>query len=223
MDLVGTLDGLYEVDVVLLTSQGAYLYSGAASGRRRGRTLPRMGSGEKHYERRAADAVGRALGRALRRYETERHGDDSLDYIDDHDEVYEMKSVIPQEYEELCVQRASWYPSTRLAMHWSILILAPTMDDKFRPVPNFPDDDPSMIAEIEADGSFTVTRKAEREAEWRRRYSGGPLAVARIGKREREDSSSNTSLFWNRAGSPARAARSPRRRRSVRQSPMFTV
>ena len=62
-----------------------------------GRTLARMGSDEKHYERRAADAVGRALGRNLRRYEDESDGDDSLDYIDDLNEVYGMKLVTPEE------------------------------------------------------------------------------------------------------------------------------
>jgi hypothetical protein len=141
-------------------------------------------SSEDPRERRAAEAVGRALGRTLRRYETEPGGDDSLDYIDDEDEAYEMKSVTPQEYEELRAQRSPWHGSRQLAMQWSILLLAPTMDDMFRPMPDFPDDDTATIAAIEADGAFTVTRKAEREAEWRKRYSGGHVPIARIGKRE---------------------------------------
>jgi len=147
------------------------------------RTLVRMSS-EDPRERRAAEAVGRALGRTLRRYETEPGGDDSLDYIDDENEAYEMKSVTPQEYEELRAQRSPWHGSRQLAMHWSILLLAPTMDDKFRPMPDFPNDDTATIAAIEADGFFTVTRKEEREAEWRKRYSGARVPIARIGKRE---------------------------------------
>jgi hypothetical protein len=141
-------------------------------------------SEEKHYERRAADAVGHALGRTLRRFATEPGGDDSLDYIDDLGEVYEMKLVTPQEYEALRGARGRWYPSGKLSMRWSFLILAPTMDDKFRPMPDFPDDDPTTIAGIEADGSFRVTRRAEREAEWQRQYAGGPLQIPRIGRRE---------------------------------------
>jgi hypothetical protein len=98
--------------------------------------------------------------------------------------IYEMKSVTPQEYEELRAQRSPWHGSRQLAMHWSIPLLAPTMDDKFRPMPDFPDDDTATIAAIEADGFFTVTRKEEREAEWRKRYSGARVPIARIGKRE---------------------------------------
>lgn len=139
---------------------------------------------ENHDERRAADAVGRALGRTLRRFDTEPGGDDSLDYIDDLREVYEMKLVTPQEYEELRGARNRWYPSSKLTMRWSFLILAPTMDDKFRPVPDFPDDNPATIAAIEADGLFRVTRRAELEAEWQRQYAGRPLQIPRIGKRE---------------------------------------
>lgn len=119
-------------------------------------------STEDPRERRAAEAVGRALGRALRRYDTEPGGDDSLDYIDDENEAYEMKSVTPQEYEELRAQRSPWHGFRQLAMHWSILLLAPTMDDKFRPMPDFPDDDTGTIVAIEADGFFTVTRKEAR-------------------------------------------------------------
>lgn len=141
-------------------------------------------SSEDHRERRAAEAVGRALGRTLRRYETDPGGDDSLDYIDDENEAYEMKSVTPREYEELRAQRSSWQASRQLAMQWSILLLAPTMDDKFRPIPDFPDDDTATVAAIEADGFFTVSRKEEREAEWRKRYSGGRVPIARIRKRE---------------------------------------
>ena len=58
--------------------------------------------------RRAAAAVGRALGRTLRRYEDEPGGDDSLDYIDDASEVYEMKTVTPQEYQELRAARTRY-------------------------------------------------------------------------------------------------------------------
>ncbi len=93
---------------------------------------------EKWYERQAADAIGRALRRELRRYELEPGGDDTLDYIDEFNEVYEMKLVTPQEYETLRAQRTRSYPSSALAMQWSILLSAPTMDDKFRPMPDFP-------------------------------------------------------------------------------------
>jgi hypothetical protein len=143
-----------------------------------------MSSGEKDYERRAADAVGRALTRTLRRYEDEPGGDDSLDYIDDANEVYEMKSVTPEEYQRLRADRTRSYESSHLGMRWSFLILAPTMDDKFRPMPNFPDPDAATIASIGADGLFKMTPKSEREAEWKERYSGRPTPIARIGDRE---------------------------------------
>lgn len=139
---------------------------------------------EGHRERRAAEVIGCALGRTLRRFESEPGGDASLDYIDAENEVYEMKCVTPEEHEDLRALRSPWYGSRQLSMRWSILIQAPTMDDKFRPMPEFPDDDPATIAEIEADGVSTVTRKAEREARWVERYSGGPVPTAKLGKRE---------------------------------------
>jgi hypothetical protein len=141
-------------------------------------------SSEDHRERRATEAVGRVLERTLRRYEDEPDGDDSLDYIDDENEAYEMKSVTPEEYEELRAQRSRWHGSRQLAMQWSILLRAPTMDDKFRPMPDFPEDDAATITAIEADGVFRVTRKEEREAEWTARYSGSRVPIARIRKRE---------------------------------------
>lgn len=142
-----------------------------------------MTARETKGELRARQSIERALGRPLRRYEFEADGDDSLDYIDEHNEVYEMKSVTSEEFIELRKRRLRWFPSTKLAMHWSVLLEAPTMSDKFRQMPDFPDDDPEPIPTIEAEG-FTVTRKAEREAEWRERFSGRDIPIPRIGKRE---------------------------------------
>lgn len=123
-----------------------------------------IGAGETPEERRAAEVVGSASRRELRRYADEPGGDESLDYIDECDEVYEMKSVTPKEWKELRALRTRSYPSERLGMRWSVLIAMPTMEDKFRPMPEYPEDDPAEIAAIEADGVLRVKRKAEREA-----------------------------------------------------------
>lgn len=131
-------------------------------------------------QRRGAEAVGRVLARHLRLYECEPGGDDSVDYVDEHNEVYEMKLVTSEEFAELRKRRLRWFPSKKLAMHWSVLLEAPTMDDKFRQMPQFPDDDPDTIAA----GGVRVMRKAELEAKWRDRFSGKKLAIPRIGKRE---------------------------------------
>ena len=182
-----------------------------------------MSRDEKWYERQAAEAVGLVVGRELRRFELERGGDDSLDYIDDLNEVYEMKSVTPEEYEELRAQRTRSYPSSVLEMHWSILLEAPTMDDKFKPMPDFPDDDPMTIAAIEADG-FKVTRKAEREAAWRERYSGRRLAVPRIGKRESKLLEQNLLVLEQGEITSTRGAmaRTPEQREAIRQIHILT-
>lgn len=100
-----------------------------------------------------------------------------------------MKDVTSEEFRELRKRRLRWFPAAKLAMRWPVLLDAPTMDDKFRQMPRFPEDDPASIAAIEAEGFFTVTRKAEKEAEWRERYSGKKLPVPRI--RDREARASN--------------------------------
>ena len=69
---------------------------------------------------------------------TNLSGDDSLDYIDDLNEVYGMKLVTPEEYQELPALRTRWYASRVLAMHWSVLLEAPTMDDKSGRCPSSP-------------------------------------------------------------------------------------
>lgn len=142
-----------------------------------------MTARESESQRRAAEAVGRVLARRLRLYECEPGGDDSLDYIDEHNEVYEMKLVTSEEFVEIRKRRLRWFPSTKLGKHWSVLLEAPTMGDKFRQMPDFADDDAETIAALEAEG-FTVVRKAEREAAWRERFSGRKLAIPRIGRRE---------------------------------------
>src|SRR5439155_8971677 len=67
----------------------------------------------------------------------------------------------------------------KLMRRWSIAIEAPTMGDKFAPMPDYPEDDPSLIAQLEAQG-FSVQRKAERQAAWRVRVSGQRRPTPRI-------------------------------------------
>lgn len=133
-------------------------------------------------ERHAANVVGLALGRELWRYEDEPDGDDSIDYIDAVNDAYEMKAVTSQELKELRGRRR-WFDSTALAMHWTVLIDAPTMASKFAPMPDFPDVDPDTVAHLAADGLLVVP-KAEREAQWRERFSGQKIAIPQLGKKE---------------------------------------
>jgi hypothetical protein len=53
------------------------------------------------------------------------------------------------------------------------------MRDKFAPMPDYPEDDPALIAEFEAEG-FSVQRNEEREAQWRERFSGQRRPTPRI-------------------------------------------
>lgn len=138
---------------------------------------------EPESQLRARQAIERVLDRRLRLYELEPNGDDSLDYIDELNEVFEMKDVTSEEFRELRKRRLRWCPSTKLAMYWSVLLDAPTLGDRFSPMPDYPDDDPESIAAIEAEGLFTVKRKAEREAEWRERQRRD-IPVPRIRERE---------------------------------------
>ena len=138
---------------------------------------------ESESQLQARQVIERALGRRLRLYEDEPGGDDSIDYIDERNEAYEMKDVTSEEFTKMRKRRRLCFPSAKLTMHWSIVLDAPTMDDKFRPMPDFPDDDAESTATLEAEG-FKVTRKTEREAAWREQYSGMKFPVPRIGERE---------------------------------------
>ena len=138
-------------------------------------------SAERPYERDAADVVGRIAGRTLRRFSAVFAGDESLDYIDELDDVYEVKRVTVEESIALDQFRARSHSRATLALRWSVLVVAPTMYDKFRPMPDHAEDDKELIALLEADGATKVTRKADRETEWEAQFSGKWIEVPWLG------------------------------------------
>ncbi|MBA3374361.1 MAG: hypothetical protein H0U00_00835 [Actinobacteria bacterium] len=105
----------------------------------------------------------------------------SPDYTDEHDEAFEMKRVTSEELLRLGdqVRSEEFYASMTLSLRWAVAIKAPTLYDKFRAMPPFPDDDEATIAAIETDG-MRVVRKAEREAEHRAHFAGQTRETPRI-------------------------------------------
>lgn len=135
---------------------------------------------ESSSERVAREALESVLGRQLTRFRTQS-GRPTPDYADELHEAFEMKELTSEEFRRLRAQtqEEGWFTSQKLAKRWSVLIEAPTLADKFRPVPNFPADDPQQIADLEAQG-FTVMRKAEGEVQWAARFAGQLLRTPRI-------------------------------------------
>jgi hypothetical protein len=129
---------------------------------------------ETESEFRARQVIENALDRRLERFRIDPgRPRPTPDYTDEYNEAFEVKCVTSPELRHLRdrVQRQRWFASTALAMHWSVAIQVPTMGDKFRPTPDFPDDDPAQIAALVAEG-FAVTPKADRETEWAMRFAG---------------------------------------------------
>jgi hypothetical protein len=138
---------------------------------------------ERESEVRARRALESVLGRQLTRFrrQPEHSRAETPDYTDDGNEAYEVKQVTSKEFRELntAIRDLPFFESSALTKHWLVGISAPTMADRFRPMPDFPDDDPELIAALEADG-FKVTRKTELEAAWSKRFSGTDRQAPRI-------------------------------------------
>lgn len=90
-------------------------------------------------------------------------------------DAVEVKQVTSADFRQLAEVVGGQRPfaSAVLDLRWDILIDGPTLGDRFKPMPNFPEDDERQIAALEAQG-FTAQRKADREREHLKRTKQRP-------------------------------------------------
>jgi len=100
----------------------------------------------------------------------------------------EVKRITNADYIKLRVAFTKVDPfySERLTGRWSVIIDQPTLSTSLAPVPNFPDDDPQRIADLESYGIPVLGCRADREAAWRAAHPGPGIRTPMLKQLDRD-------------------------------------
>jgi hypothetical protein len=138
------------------------------------------GGNETPAEMRARALLERELGCDLKR--VPERAVPTVDYRTPNGEVgIEVKRLTNADYHDLtsAFAKAGRLDSDRLTGRWSVIVDRPTLATSLAPMPNYPDDDPELIAFFESQGD-TVRRKADRESDWRATHPGPRRTTTRL-------------------------------------------